>query len=628
MKRSWITYPIKLSLLLLVAVLTACVTEDEEDNGATAIVNVGDNVPDFTLYGSDGLEVISSSLKGQPYILNFFDTRCKDCQQLFPVLQRIYDKYQGKVPILNVPRSQSEEEVKAYWDQERLSLPYYTASDKDLYYQFATSIVPRTYVVDGSGKVCLAFTDSPIADYETLDKTLGRVVDEGAGSRGDVNLSFRIKVPALRNSIEEYYFHNEYTISRLEVYFFETETKKFFTKAVITDLTKDDSTYDTEYDIIYLFDNIRLRADKFDIFLIANYNYGPDVANDEEEFLNMVDSITYNNGVEANMPDKGPVMTNRATSLLAVDLIPWINKDYVLSVEMERVMAKLMIGVSQNTFQLKHNDKKYAEINITNYKFVNLNNQYYLFQHKDSIAEFSERTKFTMPDNYGDYTEKGDQYVVDPLFYKKTPNAVDASVFNRYYTSWFGAFSTEDFASMPPADSYGYAYVLENTSFKTSQKNGYSPGIVFKAAVTPVFVYLYDATQRKLVEEYRPEYWPKTIYLYKYNFYGSLQSVNIAGGLSLDELETYTDVQLKEYGIKQCKFNMGVYETYYTYWIQHRGSGDNPMGPMEYGIVRNNFYRMIVAGVSGIGNSSISSDVLRDNYPNSYADVLVDFTGQ
>lgn len=627
MKRRWVTYSIELSLLLFVAVLTACVTEEEEDNGATAIVNVGDNVPDFTLHGSDGLDVISSSLNGQPYILNFFDTRCKDCQQLLPVLQQIYDKYQGKVPILNVPRSQSEEEVKAYWDQERLSLPFYTASDKDLYYKFATSIVPRTYVVDGSGKVCIAFTDSPIADYETLDKTLGLIVDKDADSRGDVRLSFRIKVPALRNSVEEYYFHNEYTISRLEAYFFETETKKFFTKAVLSDLTKDDSAYDTEYDITYLFDNIRLRADKYDIFLIANYDYGPDDVTDEEEFLNMVDSITYHEGVEANMPEKGPIMTNHATSLLAVDLIPWINKSYVLSVEMERVMAKLMIGVSQNTFQLKHDEKKYAEINITNYKFVNLNRQYYLFQHKDSIAEFNGQPKFTI-DNYGDYSEQGEQYVVDPFFYQKTLNTADAALFNNFYRSWYGDFTTEDFASMPPSDSYGYAYVLENTSFKTCQKNGYSPGIVFKAAVTPVFVYLYDATQRKLVEEYRPEYWPKTVYLYKYNFYGSIQAVNMASGLLLDELETYTDAQLKNYGIKQIKFNMGVYETYYTYWIQHRCSSGNPMGPMEYGIVRNNFYRMIVAGVSGLGNSCISPEVMRDNYPNSYADVIVDFSGQ
>ena len=93
--------------------------------------------------------------------------------------------------------------------------------------------------------------------------------------------------------------------------------------------------------------------------------------------------------------------------------------------------------------------------------------------------------------------------------------------------------------------------------------------------------------------------------------------------MTLDELETYTDSQLKPYGIKQCKFNMGVYETYYTYWIRHRSDSTDPMGPMCYGIVRNNFYKITVTGISGIGNSEIVSDVMRDNYPNSYVDVEV-----
>jgi hypothetical protein len=92
----------------------------------------------------------------------------------------------------------------------------------------------------------------------------------------------------------------------------------------------------------------------------------------------------------------------------------------------------------------------------------------------------------------------------------------------------------------------------------------------------------------------------------------------------LDELEKYTDAQLKQYGIKQCMFNMGVYETFYTYWIRHRNNPTDWMGPMQYGIVRNNFYQLVVSGVSGLGNSSITPDVLRDNYPNSYTDVVVE----
>lgn len=612
-----------LLLTLCVVLLSACINDDEpRDAASTTLVKVGDSVPDFTLYDASGNSVSTASLKGYTYILNFFDTGCPDCQREFGVLQQIYEKYRDRVAVLNVPRSQSKDDVQAYWDKASLTMPFYTAADKQLYYKFATSVIPRTYVVDANGTVCASYADSPTADFATLDNALQAALATAGEADPTVSLSLRLKVPPLTdNGADEYYFHNEYTISRLEVFLFDAATKQFSTKAVVTGLTKDDSTYDTEYDITYLFDNIRLRAGLYDIFLIANYDHTPDSVGDEATFLDMVDSYTYSEGVEANLPERGPVMTSRATALLGVNLIPWINKNYVLSVEMERVMAKLLIGVAQNAFQLTHDGHKYADINITNYKLVNLNRQYYLFQHKDSLTQLRPQPSFVMPDNFGDYRDQGEQYVVDPLFYKKTPDATSVSAFAQHYKSWFGNFTTENFASMPAANNYGYAYVLENTCYKTAQKNGYSPGIVFKAAVTPVFVYLYDAKQRTLREEYRPEYWPKTIYLYKYNFYESLQAVNVVSGMTLDVLENYTDSQLLQYGVKQCKFNMGVYETYYTYWIHHRNSPLAPIGPMQYGIVRNNFYKMVISDVSGLGVSAITPEPLRDNYPNSYLDM-------
>ena len=290
---------------------------------------------------------------------------------------------------------------------------------------------------------------------------------------------------------------------------------------------------------------------------------------------------------------------------------------------MERVMAKLQIGVAKNNFELSHDGRKYADINITNYKLVNLNKQYYLFQHKAEMNRLGDKPRFVLPDNFDEYTEGTNQYVIDPLFYQKSSKYAEAILIKGYYQSWYGAFSTDDFAPIPTAGNYGYAYILENTSFKESQVNGYSPGIVFKAAVSPVFVYLYDNKTRKLVEERRAEYWPHTLYLYNFNFYGSIQAINYAAGLTLDELATYTDSQLKNYGIKKCNFNMGVYETYYTYWIQHRTNISDPMDAMGYGVLRNNFYKIVVAGVSGLGVSEIVPDILRDNYPNSFADIAV-----
>ncbi len=165
-------------LCLAVCLLASCVIDDDEDDNAGNIVNVGDNVPDFVLTGPDGVEVSPASLKGQVFVLSFFDTTCPDCQKEFPVLQQIYDKYRDVVKVFNVPRNQPANQIAAYWKQEGLTMPYYKASDKDLYYKFAKSGIPRTYIVDVDGKVRGMFTDSPLPDFGTIDSVLQTLVSK------------------------------------------------------------------------------------------------------------------------------------------------------------------------------------------------------------------------------------------------------------------------------------------------------------------------------------------------------------------------------------------------------------------------------------------------------------------
>ena len=58
------------------------------------------------------------------------------------------------------------------------------------------------------------------------------------------------------------------------------------------------------------------------------------------------------------------------------------------------------------------NYKKYADINITNYKVVNLNKEYYLFQHKDYLPEFKVRSSFEIPENFEPYVDGGNSYAL------------------------------------------------------------------------------------------------------------------------------------------------------------------------------------------------------------------------
>ena len=274
-----------LLLLLCVVMLSACISEDADSPESTTKVKEGDNIPAFTLFASDGQEVSSASLDGQVYILSFFDTGCPDCQKELKVLQRIYDKYHTVVPVLNVPRSQTKDEVQTYWEKVGLSMPYHMADNKELYYEFATKTIPRTYIVDDRGKVCKAFTDSPIADFNTLDAILQEKVSEADARRGSVDLSLKMRVPAIGDDND-----NEYAISRLELFFFNSATKKLFSRVAVGNLTEAEKLKNTPYDITYVFNKIRLHAGVYDIFTIANYDYCPDdIENEVEAYANLDD---------------------------------------------------------------------------------------------------------------------------------------------------------------------------------------------------------------------------------------------------------------------------------------------------------------------------------------------------
>lgn len=174
-----IVYSVWFTLILFLPFVVSCINDEEGEK--VEFVKVGSRVPSYELTDVDGNKLSSSMLDGKIYILNFFDTTCPDCQQEFLVLQSIYDKYGEMVPVVNVPRNQPIEQVLAYWEEKGLTLPFYSDGDQRLYYQFATKIIPRTYIIDRTGKVNSMFTDSPIADFETLDAILHELLAEADG---------------------------------------------------------------------------------------------------------------------------------------------------------------------------------------------------------------------------------------------------------------------------------------------------------------------------------------------------------------------------------------------------------------------------------------------------------------
>lgn len=125
-------------------------------------------------------------------------------------------------------------------------------------------------------------------------------------------------------------------------------------------------------------------------------------------------------------------------------------------------------------------------------------------------------------------------------------------------------------------------YTLENTMIANQQMNAYTTGLYYKA-------------QYKLNGEQGDVY----------RFKGSLYNFEklkadkdcpkeIAGFVG--ESSNLSKEVCQKYGI--TKYSDGI--CYYPYWIRHVPSADD-LAPMEFGVVRNNWYQMTLGKVHGIG---------------------------
>lgn len=96
------------------------------------------------------------------------------------------------------------------------------------------------------------------------------------------------------------------------------------------------------------------------------------------------------------------------------------------------------------------------------------------------------------------------------------------------------------------------------------------------------------------------------------NFVLTTYGYSISGGnISINQNSKNTQILLNQRNIKYYKEGVA----YYPYWIRHSNNGTAESGIMEFGIVRNNIYKLKVNSFSGIGKA-VPYDPGNDNPEN------------
>lgn len=164
-----------ISLLIIALVtLSSCLGKVEQVSSGKDIVQLGQQLPLFTITLNDGTSMNTAQLQGRPSVIVFFNTLCGDCRRELPIVQRVYDQYGQKVQFLCISRAQTDDEVSTFWQEKALTMPYSAQPDKTIYELFATGTIPRIYISNASGTVCRYFVErmSQSELTEVLDSLL------------------------------------------------------------------------------------------------------------------------------------------------------------------------------------------------------------------------------------------------------------------------------------------------------------------------------------------------------------------------------------------------------------------------------------------------------------------------
>ena len=405
-------------------------------------------------------------------------------------------------------------------------------------------------------------------------------------------------------SVEDSYSHvqgtaDEYKVNNARVYLFDAPTKLFVKSIQLSKLERTGS--DANGYIIYETERVSVPQGSYDIFVIANTDRIIN-KNTESEFLASIDSITYVRGQIEDI-SKGIVMSNRAADNAGTVIAnSESNEETVINVTLERVLARIDIAKGSDKFQLTDdNSKQYATVSLEGHYIVNLVKYYYTYRHTAELTSMTE-PEWSINEHFGNIKDVNG-YVIDPFFFKKTIDASSFTNSDKYYEHFFGDYSNPNavaWTAFNPAAAvpqYNTIYCLENCTLAPAQKNGYSTGVIFKAKLEPYNNVYKKATDGSLELVTDTADYPEVLYYYNYKFYASPEALATAIGVT-----SVSGVNLDTYQARKYEKTDEGYFCYYTYWIRHLDNfKSTSMGVMEFAIVRNNLYRLLITNVSDLG---------------------------
>ncbi len=157
-------------------------TKIADDAGPNAIPrSEAKKAPDFSLPDArtGALVHLADATRETPVVFTFWATWCGPCRMELPHLQKLSQKYQGKVKFYGINSSDDAKRAAEFADQNGYTFGMLSDARHQAYSDYGVSAFPTLFVVDRSGLV--RFTSDGYSDDTEgeLRSTLDKLLSEG-----------------------------------------------------------------------------------------------------------------------------------------------------------------------------------------------------------------------------------------------------------------------------------------------------------------------------------------------------------------------------------------------------------------------------------------------------------------
>lgn len=132
--------------------------------------------PKFDFYITKDKKANLADYKGKIVLITFFNTYSPPCKNEMPRIEKdIWQKYKNNPKFMLIAVDREEDWDKLIPFKQNRNLTFVITPDKDrkIYNLYATQYLPRSVVVDESGKIIYQSIGYQLKDFDTLTTVLG-----------------------------------------------------------------------------------------------------------------------------------------------------------------------------------------------------------------------------------------------------------------------------------------------------------------------------------------------------------------------------------------------------------------------------------------------------------------------